>query len=422
MLVLDADRRLCARTGRAPPRPPARRPARRRVRRRHRRTDPHRLRRHRGRIARIVWVAPAEHPDGMVQGQERGAVEVFRIVKALLALGHGTRDLAWSLYTFGTQLVRDPDPVAATHASVHGLAGSLAQEHTRWTVDLVDLPHPDSGDRAGDRLGEERHLTGVRPGTTVALRGGRWFSRELLPTTAPEPAAGPYRHSGVYVVIGGAGGIGELWSRYTVDRYRATIVWIGRRPPTDAVGRSLADLAERARAARAAAPSYVQADARDHESLRAAHARIKRDHPRVDGVVHSAIVLADKTLAHMDEDRFRAALTAKADVGVRVADVFGAEPLDFLLFFSSVESFVRAPGQVNYAAGCTFKDALAHALNQRGTTVAKTVNWGYWGVAGVVSDSFYRERMAAAGVDSLDPDEAFTAPSPSSRASTARSR
>ncbi|MEU6903917.1 amino acid adenylation domain-containing protein [Streptomyces coeruleorubidus] len=362
-----------------------------------------------GRIARIVWVAPAEHPDGMVQGQERGAVEVFRIVKALLALGHGTRDLAWSLYTFGTQLVRDHDPVAATHASVHGLAGSLAQEHTRWTVDLVDLPHPDSGDRVGDRLGEERHLTGVRPGTTVALRGGRWFSQELLPTTAPEPAAGPYRHGGVYVVIGGAGGIGELWSRYMVDRYRATIVWIGRRPLTDAVGRSLADLAERARAAGAAAPSYVQADARDHESLRAAHARIKRDHPRVDGVVHSAIVLADKTLAHMDEDRFRAALTAKADVGVRVADVFGAEPLDFLLFFSSVESLVRAPGQANYAAGCTFKDALAHALNQRGTTVAKTVNWGYWGVAGVVSDSFYRERMAAAGVDSLDPDEAFTA-------------
>ncbi|MFI8931749.1 amino acid adenylation domain-containing protein [Streptomyces sp. NPDC053474] len=361
-----------------------------------------------GRIARVVWVAPAETPEGMVQGQERGAVEVFRIVKALLALGHGTRDLAWSLYTFGTQSVRDRDAVAATHASVHGLAGSLAREHTRWTIDLVDLPHPDSGDRVGDRLGEERHLTGVRPGTTVALRGGRWFSQELLPTTALEPAAGPYRHGGVYVVIGGAGGIGELWSRSMVERYRATVVWIGRRPLTGEVERRLADLAERARAAGAAAPSYVQADARDHASLLAAHARIKRDHPRVDGVVHSAIVLADKTLAHMDEDRFRAALAAKADVGVRVADVFGAEPLDFLLFFSSVESFVRAPGQANYAAGCTFKDALAHALRRRGT-VAKAVNWGYWGVAGVVSDAFYRERMAAAGVDSLDPDEAFTA-------------
>ncbi|WP_161624828.1 non-ribosomal peptide synthetase [Streptomyces spectabilis] len=362
-----------------------------------------------GRIARIVWVAPAESPDGMVRGQERGAVEVFRTVKALLALGHGTRDLAWSLYTFGTQPVRDADPVAATHASVHGLAGSLAQEHTRWTIDVADLPHPDSGDRVGDRLGEERHLTGVRPGTTVALRGGRWFSHELLPTTAPEPATGTYRHGGVYVVIGGAGGIGELWSRYMVDRYRATIVWIGRSPLADGVEERLADLAERARAAGAAAPSYVRADARDHASLRAAHTRIKRDHPRVDGVVHSAIVLADKTLAHMDEDRFRAALASKVDVGVRVADVFAAEPLDFLLFFSSVESFVRAPGQANYAAGCTFKDALAHALNRRGATVAKAVNWGYWGVAGVVSDSFYRERMAAAGVDSLDPDEAFAA-------------
>ncbi|EPH43453.1 non-ribosomal peptide synthetase [Streptomyces aurantiacus] len=360
-----------------------------------------------GRIARIVWVAPAEHPDDLVSGQERGAVEVFRIVKALLSLGHGTRELAWSVYTFGTQLVRDRDLVAATHASVHGLVGSLAQEHTRWTIDVVDLPHADSGEAVGRRLGEERHLTGVRPGTTVALRGGRWFSQELLPTTALEPATGTYRRGGVYVVVGGAGGIGELWSRYMVDRYRATIVWIGRRPLTDDVERRLADLAERARAAGAAAPCYVQADAGDHESLRAAHRRIKRDHARIDGVVHSAIVLADKTLAHMDEDRFRAVLASKVDVGVRTAEVFGAEPLDFLLFFSSVESFVRAPGQANYAAGCTFKDAFAHALRQRGVSTAKTVNWGYWGVAGVVSDAFYRERMAAAGVDSLDPDEAL---------------
>ncbi|GHC53183.1 non-ribosomal peptide synthetase [Streptomyces flavofungini] len=360
-----------------------------------------------GRIDRIVWVAPAEAPDDLVRGQERGAVEVFRLVKALLSLGHGTRELTWSVYTFGTQAVRDQDRVAATHASVHGLVGSLAQEHTRWTIDLVDLEHADSGAPVGRLLGQERHLTGVRPGTTVALRGGRWFSQELLPGDALEPATGTYRHGGVYVVVGGAGGIGELWSRYLVDRYRATIVWIGRRPLADDVEHRLADLAARARAAGAAAPAYVQADAGDHASLLAAYHRIKQDHARVDGVVHSAIVLADKTLAHMDEERFRAALTSKVDVCVRVADVFGAEPLDFLLFFSSVESFVRAPGQANYAAGCTFKDAFAHALRQRGGALAKVVNWGYWGVAGVVSDAYYRERMAAAGVDSLDPDEAL---------------
>ncbi|MDJ0460314.1 non-ribosomal peptide synthetase [Streptomyces sp. H27-C3] len=365
-----------------------------------------------GRIAQVVWVAPAEGPDepgDMIRGQERGVIEVFRIVKALLSLGHGTRELAWTAYTFGTQLVRERDRVAATHASVHGLLGSLAKEHTRWTISPVDLPHEPAGGAVGALLGEERRLSGVRPGTTVALRGGRWFSQELLPVANLEPAPGPYRRHGVYVVVGGAGGIGELWSRFMVEQYGATIVWVGRQPLNERIERKLTDLAERARAVGADAPRYVPADASDRRSLLTAYRRIKEHHPRIDGVVHSAIVLADKTLAHMDEKGFRAALTSKVDVGVNIAEVFAAEHMDFVLFFSSVESFVRAAGQSNYAAGCTFKDALAHVLQQRGLPVAKAVHWGYWGVAGVVSDPFYRDRMAAAGVDSLDPDEALHA-------------
>ncbi|MEV0689370.1 amino acid adenylation domain-containing protein [Streptomyces sp. NPDC050388] len=362
-----------------------------------------------GRIAQVVWVAPAEDPDDMIGGQERGVIEVFRIIKALLSLGHGTREMTWTAYTFGTQLVRERDRVAATHAGVHGLMGSLAREHTRWTIDLVDLPHDLSGEPVDTLLGGERRLTGVRPGTTLALRGGRWFSQELLPVADPEPAAGPYRRHGVHVVVGGAGGIGELWSRSMVERYQASIVWIGRRPLDEAVERKLAGLAERARAVGAQPPRYISADASDRESLLSAYRQIKEHHPRIDGVVHSAIVLADRTLTHMDEDVFRAALRSKVDVGVNIADVFGAEPLDFVLFFSSVESFVRAAGQANYAAGCTFKDALAHELQQRGLPLVKAVDWGYWGVTGVVSDSFYRERMAAVGVDSLDPDEALHA-------------
>ncbi len=194
-----------------------------------------------------------------------------------------------------------------------------------------------------------------------------------------------------------------------VERYQASIVWIGRRPLNEAIERKLAGLAERARAVGARAPRYISADASDRESLLSAYRQIKEDYPRIDGVVHSAIVLADRTLTHMDEDVFRAALASKADVGVNIADVFGAEPLDFVLFFSSVESFARAAGQANYAAGCTFKDALAHELQQRGLPLVKAVNWGYWGVTGVVSDPFYQERMAAVGIDSLDPDEALNA-------------
>nr|WP_223184577.1 non-ribosomal peptide synthetase [Streptomyces sp. CBMA152] len=360
--------------------------------------------------AHLIWVAPHDGLDP-VAGQERGVVEVYRLVRALLSLGLGTKSLTWTALTFATQRAKARDLVAATHAGVHGLLGSAAKEHTRWMVRLLDLPATAPG---GALRAAGLALPTVPAGTTLALRDGRWLAQELRPVAPLAPATAPYRDGGRYVVVGGAGGIGELWSRHMVEHHQAAIVWIGRRPLDGTVAASLADLAARARAVGAQEPLYVQADASDETALAAAYRRIKERHDRIDGVVHSAIVLADKTLANMDEDRFRAALSAKVDVGVHLARVFGAEPLDFVLFFSSVESFVRDAGQANYAAGCTFKDALALDLADRWPTapgaarpVVKSVNWGYWGVAGVVSDDFYRARMAAAGIDSLDPEEAL---------------
>ena len=42
-----------------------------------------------------------------------------------------------------------------------------------------------------------------------------------------------YRQGGVYVVIGGSGGIGEVWTRWMIEHYQANVIWIGRREKND---------------------------------------------------------------------------------------------------------------------------------------------------------------------------------------------
>ena len=111
----------------------------------------------------------------------------------------------------------------------------------------------------------------------------------------------------------------------------------------------------------------------------------------------------------MDEQRFQAALSAKVDISIRLAQIFKNEPLDFVLFFSSMQSFIHAPGQSNYAAGCTFKDAFAHRLAQEWLCTVKVMNWGYWGSVGSVKDSSYRDRMTQAGIDSIESEEGMEA-------------
>ena len=71
------------------------------------------------------------------------------------------------------------------------------------------------------------------------------------------------------MVIGGAGGIGEVWSRFMIETYGARIIWIGRRPQDAAIQAKLEALATLGHA-----PLYISADATDHAALEWAYREI----------------------------------------------------------------------------------------------------------------------------------------------------
>ncbi len=358
-----------------------------------------------GDLDHLIWVAPTAQGETLaaettIADQEAGVIQVFRLVKALLAAGYSERDLEWTLITTQTLAISAGETIAPSHAAVHGLIGSMAKEYPHWRVRLVDIA-ADETPTAARILQQPAHPEG----DALVLRAESCYTRGLAPVTAASTSAdSSYRQGGVYVVIGGAGGIGEVWTRQVVADHGAHVYWLGRRPEDEQI---------RARLAACGNTEYLQADAGDRDALQQAVARIKQKHPRIHGVVHSAIVLRDKSLARMDEARFRAGLSAKVDVSVRLAQVFGNEALDFVLFFSSLQSFTRGAGQSNYAAGCTFKDAYALALagawpGEQAPRI-RVMNWGYWGTVGIVTDAAYQKRMAEGGLGSIEPDEGMAA-------------
>jgi polyketide synthase PksM len=351
------------------------------------------------------FASPAD--EALIHEQERGVLPVFRLIKALLSGGYGGHDLDWTLVTTLAQAVHGRDPVNPAHAALHGLAGSMAKEYPHWRIRLIDLEDRGDWDGAGNSapiIAQMLRLPPDAAGNAWAHRGGEWFRQELLPVHNLAVDAQVYRRNGVYVVIGGAGGLGTIWSRFMIEAYGAHIIWIGRRAEDADIRAKLNDLARLG-----PRPIYITADATDRDALQRAYAEIKRHHPRLHGVIHAAIVLQDKGLAGMDEACFRAGLVAKVDVCVRLAQVFEPEDLDFTLFFSSAQSFSKSPGQSNYAAGCTFNDAFASALSRRWRGRVKVINWGYWGQAGIVSSAEYQERMQQAGIGSIEPEEGMAA-------------
>jgi len=360
-----------------------------------------------GDIDRLIWVLPQDQTDEIeseqnIHQQSIGARFGFRLIKALLGLGYGGKLLRLNVVTWQTQSVRD-EVVYPAHSSVHGLIGSLAKEYPNWRIQLADLPIEYNS--ANQLMADCLSLAADPQGDAIAWRDGQWYRRHLLPIEITyDPPQGAFRQSGVYVVIGGAGGIGEVFSEHLARNYRARIVWLGRRALDDAIGAKLDRLAQFG-----PKPLYLQADASIRSSLAKAYERIRSEYGSINGIVHSAIVLDDKSFANMDEDRFLAGLSAKVDTSVRLAQVFSKENLDFVLFFSSMQSLMKAPGQSNYAAGCTFSDAFAQRLNQVWKCPVKIINWGYWGNVGIVADKTYQDRMAAIGIGSIEPAEGMAA-------------
>ncbi|MDK8180300.1 SDR family NAD(P)-dependent oxidoreductase [Paenibacillus sp. UMB4589-SE434] len=357
-----------------------------------------------GEIDHLIWIAPHEAlpsitGDAAATGQEQPVLHLLRFLKCLLELGYGSKELGLTVLTVQAYSVHKHDSVNPAHAALHGLIGSAANEYKHWHIRLVDLDAAEQWPLA------EIFTCAVHPqGQSLVYRSKEWYRQELIPFEQYSANPTLYRAGGVYVVIGGAGGIGEAWSEYMIRTYKANIVWVGRREKDAAIVAKLDRLA-----ALGPIPEYVSADASNPQELDQAYQSIKRRHGQIHGVIHSAIHLLDKSLAAMDEERFRAGLSAKIGVSEALAQVFQREPLDFVLFFSSINAFLKAPGQSNYVAGCTYKDAFAHQLALEWPCMVKVMNWGYWGSVGAVADIYYEERMNKAGFGSIEPAEAMEA-------------
>lgn len=345
----------------------------------------------------LLWFAPDGAAESIVDGQNRGVISLFRIIKALTQLDDLDRELKLTVVTFKTQQVFDTDTIVPDHAGVHGLMGSVAKEMPLWRIRLLDI---ESIENVTAR--EMPALPWDEQGRGLVHRHDAWFRQEFadmnrIPATQPG-----YERNGVYVVIGGAGGLGEVWTRHLVRHFDADVIWIGRRPLDERIEAKLDAIA-----AFGKRPRYFAADASDETALAAAVAEIGKHFPRINGVVHSALVLQDRSVRGMDETVFRESLVAKVDMSVNLEQVFRDHALDFMLFFSSMSSFTRGAGQSNYCAGCTFKDSFAHSVRAVRRYPVKVVNWGYWGSVGVVADEFHRKRMEKLGLGSIEPEEAM---------------
>jgi len=339
-------------------------------------------------------------PSLIEKEQKYTVLSWFRCLKALIDHGYDQEAMDVVVVTQDSQALPWQQEVNVGGGGLSGLTQSLAKEYPHWKVRCIDLSRSDlEGSRDPQWIvdylcREPASITGF----PIAYRDGVRYENQIRPLFPPKAGPGMFKNGGVYIIIGGAGGLGRVTTEYLVDRYQAHVVWTGRRKIDEEISQCLGSFA-----GKPGTVEYIQADLTNEAELKKARDVVKGKYRRINGVIHSALVLRDQSLRGIDEDRFKEVLDPKVNGSVVLGAVFRDEELDWLCFYSSIQSFYGAAGQSNYAAGCSFKDTYAEALRRACPFPVFVINWGYWGSVGVVASEGYRSKMEALGIGSLEP-------------------
>ncbi|HEV7773322.1 MAG TPA: SDR family NAD(P)-dependent oxidoreductase [Conexibacter sp.] len=336
----------------------------------------------------VVLVAAPAGRDECAEDAHAVTAHVLALLQAWLA-ADALEDARLVVLTDGALAVRDGERPNLAHAAAPGLVRSAAAEDP-LRFGLVDLG---SGGAAG--LGAALALDEPE----LALRDGALLAPRLARVVDDPPAAVALDPDGAVLITGGTGGLGAAVALHFARDHGARRLLLTSRRGLEADGAAalVAELAELGCEA-----DVVACDVTDRAQLEALLSAMP-----LTGVIHTAGVLDDGTIASLDAERLHRVMAPKVDGALHLHELTRDRELSFFVLFSSAASVLGAPGQGNYAAANAFLDGLADHRRAQGLA-AVSVAWGPWRqAAGMVADDV-AARLARFGIELLADEQALS--------------
>ncbi|HLP42764.1 MAG TPA: SDR family NAD(P)-dependent oxidoreductase, partial [Fibrobacteria bacterium] len=230
----------------------------------------------------------------------------------------------------------------------------------------------------------------------------------------PDQAAGTgtgFKDKGVYLITGGAGGLGLLFAEHLAERHAARLVLTGRSPLS--AGKEARLEAMRKLGAEVV---HVVADVSRREDTERLIQETKARYGSLQGILHGAGVLRDSYLKNKTREEMEAVFAPKLFGTLNLDEATRSEDLDFFVTFSSLAALGGNAGQADYAYANHFMDSFSRwreNLRAKGERSGKTlsINWSLWADGGMKLDEqtevFFRRNLGIkplgreAGIEAL---------------------
>jgi len=198
------------------------------------------------------------------------------------------------------------------------------------------------------------------------------------------------KENGVYVITGGFGGLGIIFTKEILKQTpKATIILTGRSELTTTKEAKLKELTQNG-----GKISYRQLDLSSETEVHTFITSIKEEFHQLNGIIHAAGMTADNFILKKTNEEFTAVLTPKVIGTYHLSTAIQESDVDFMLLFSSGVAALGNAGQADYALANGFLDQFANYQNkQQSNTKYIAVNWPLWKDGGMGLQTEMLERM-----------------------------
>ncbi|MBD3315981.1 MAG: SDR family NAD(P)-dependent oxidoreductase, partial [Chitinivibrionales bacterium] len=345
----------------------------------------------------------------VMDGYRRNEIQFLRLAQYLKndqKVGNAVDTYVLSLDNFACGDV----PNNYRGAGVTGLAYSLAHRNFRYKVRNCDFSRKDlaNSDQRDILLNALVNEPASDRGELIKFSDGQRYRMAFTRLEWAENDDTVIKQDGVYVILGGSGTVGQIFTRNLIERYNATVVWIGRSAKdSDKVRSMLAswECAERKL-------FYVQGDALHLTSMEKAVKDIKNAHGSIAGAFFAGLVFgSDDAVEKINEKKFEEIVSVKIRGSLTFYKALKDEKLDFICYFSSGQAWAfTGAGQVAaYACGITFADSLVQSLRKSAHFPVGIINWGFWGatIKKMITETSGKTKVNYAALEDNEGFECF---------------
>ncbi|MCX7922791.1 MAG: SDR family NAD(P)-dependent oxidoreductase [Clostridia bacterium] len=325
--------------------------------------------------------------------QRRGVYSLFYLTKALLNANLKQKIDIALVAECVNEVSGSEKEFSPESSAMFGLGKVVSQENTQLVCRCIDVD---------EESGAEAIIQELEAGYTAyqtAYRGGKRYIEELKRANmeAVKDREVSIRQDGVYIITGGAGGIGLEIGKYLAKANKVKLALIGRsqmpgREKWESILESEQDTksckiikAVREMEKDGAEVVYFSADITDFESMEFILEALRAKYGRINGVIHSAGVAGDGFIIRKDDNTFKNVLSPKIQGTWVLEKLTEQDKVDFFVMFSSLTSVLGGAGQGDYTAANSYLDAFTAYMKRKGRK-ALTINWSAWKETGMAFD------------------------------------